>query len=138
MKLGKCCFTIEDAQASLNKSRKAILSSIQHLVAKNEIVSLANGFYVIVPPEYQILGCLPAEYFITYLMEYWKCDYYACLLTAAKYHGASHQAVMTFQVMIEQTRRSIICGKIKIKFITNKKLAYTPTQKIATRIRKKN
>ncbi len=131
---GKCCFSIEDAIAHLKKNRRAILSSIEHLVSKKEIVSPAKGFYVIVPPEYQILGCLPAEYFIPYLMEYWKCDYYACLLTAAKYHEASHQAVMVFQVMITGRRPAIVCGKIKVKFITNKSLANTPVQKIPTRM----
>lgn len=134
IKNGRCTFSIEDAIKRLNKSRKAVHSSIEHLVAKKELVSPAKGFYVIVPPEYQILGCLPAEYFIPYLMEYWKCKYYACLLTAAKYHGASHQAVMIFQVMIEGRRPPIICGKIRVKFITNKKLTETPMQKIATRM----
>src|SRR5215469_9302736 len=125
---GKCSFTIQQAQTAMGKSIKAIHSSIEHLLAKGKIASPAKGFYVIVPPEYQILGCLPAEYFIPYLMEYWKCNYYACLLTAAKYHGASHQAVMIFQVMIEKPRRPIVCGKIKIKFIANKNLADTPLQ----------
>ncbi len=134
IKNGRCTFTIEDALKQLNKSRKAVYSSIEHLVSKKVLVSPARGFYVIVPPEYQILGCLPAEYFIPYLMEYWKCKYYACLLTAAKYHGASHQAVMIFQVMVERHREAIVCGKIKIKFITNKKLVDTPTQKITTRM----
>lgn len=134
IKNGKCAFSIQEALQHLNKSRKAIRSSIEHLLAKKELASPAKGFYVIVPPEYQILGCLPAEYFIPYLMEYWKCNYYACLLTAAKYHGASHQAVMIFQIMVEKPRRPIICGKIKVKFITNKNLADTPSQKITTRM----
>jgi len=127
IKHGKCAFCVTDAMIALKiKSRKTIYSSIEHLVAKKELVSPARGFYVIIPPEYQILGCLPAEYFIPYLMEYWKTKkYYACLLTAAKYHGASHQAVMVFQVMIEGRRPPIICGKINIKFITNKNLSNT-------------
>lgn len=134
MKHGKCTFVIEDAITKLHKSRKAILASIEHLLVKGELSSPANGFYVIVPPEYQILGCLPAEFFVPYLMKYWKKDYYACLLTAAKYHGATHQAVMTFQVMIDHPRPLIICGKIKIKFIANKKLSQTPTQIISTKM----
>lgn len=134
MKNGKCTFSIEDAKSKLHKSKKAILASIGRLLKKGELASPAKGFYVIVPPEYQILGCIPAEYFIPYLMEYWHIDYYACLLTAATYHGASHQAVMVFQVMINKPRPPIICGKIKINFITNKKLSNTPTQKIATRM----
>lgn len=135
MKNGKCTFSVGDAMAALKiKSRKAIYSSIEHLVAKKELVSPAKGFYVIVPPEYQILGCLPAEYFIPYLMEHWKAKYYACLLTAARYHGASHQAAMIFQVMIDGRKSPIVCGKVKVKFIANKNLANTPTQQISTRM----
>lgn len=134
IKHGRCSFSIEDAKTQLDKSRKAIQSSIEHLLAKGELASPAKGFYVIVPPEYQILGCIPAEFFIPSLMEYWNINYYACLLTAAKYHGASHQAVMIFQVMVEKPRPPIVCGKIKVKFVTNKSLLQTPTQKIPTRM----
>lgn len=134
IKHGRFTFSIEEAVQALHKSRKAVQLSIEHLVAKKELVSPAKGFYVIVPPEYQVIGCLPAEYFVPSLMEYWKCEYYACLLTAAKYHGASHQAVMIFQVMVDRPKRPIICGKVKIQFVTNKNLFNTPTQKIATRM----
>jgi predicted transcriptional regulator of viral defense system len=134
IKNGRCSFTLEHAQTTLNKSRKAILSSIEHLLAKKELASPARGFYVIVPPEYQILGCIPADHFIPELMQYWQCDYYACLLTAAQYHGASHQAVMIFQVMVKERRRPISCGKVRIKFIKNKNLADTPTQQVNTRM----
>ncbi len=130
---GKCSFTVKQAQSALNKSSNAIHSSIKHLLIKNELASPAKGFYVIVPPEYQILGCLPAEYFIPYLMEYWQCPYYSGLLTAARYHGATHQAVQVFQVMIEgQTKPQILCGKVKIRFIANRHLAETPIQSIST------
>lgn len=134
IKHGGCSFSIEDAETKLHKSRKAIQSSIEHLLAKGELVSPAKGFYVIVPPEYQILGCIPAEFFIPSLMQYWNINYYACLLTAAKYHGATHQAVMIFQVMVEKPRPPIVCGKIKVKFIANKNLLQTPTHQISTRM----
>jgi hypothetical protein len=58
---GKCSFTIQQAQATLNKSTEAIYSSAKHLLTKNELATPAKRFYVILPPEYQILGCLPAE-----------------------------------------------------------------------------
>ncbi|MBS0359428.1 MAG: type IV toxin-antitoxin system AbiEi family antitoxin [Proteobacteria bacterium] len=130
---GKCSFTIHQAQSATSKSLKAIYSSIEHLLAKGELATPAKGFYVIVPPEYQILGCLPAEQFIPYLMEYWQSSYYVGLLTAARYHGATHQAVQVFHVMIEgRSRPQIICGKVKIRFIANRHLAETPVQTIST------
>lgn len=132
VKHGKCCFTLDQAQITLQKTRKAILSSIEHLLAKGELASPAKGFYIIVPPEYHGLGCIPAEQFIPYLMEYWGYRYYAGLLTAAAYHGASHQAVQVFQVMIDNRRPLLVCGKIRVQFITNSHLTKTSTQNIST------
>src|SRR3990167_7766201 len=130
---GKCSFTINELKDRLGKTSKAIRSSLAHVIAKGWVAKPARGFYVIVPPEYQVLGCLPAEHFLPYLMAYWQCDYYACLLTAARYHGATHQAPQVFQVMINaRTRPPISCGKVSIRFIANHHLSETPTQKITT------
>jgi predicted transcriptional regulator of viral defense system len=129
---GKCTFTIDEAQKELGKSRAAITSSIEHLRKQKKVASPARGFYTIVMPEYRIYECLPAEYFIPYLMEYWQIQYYACLVTAASYHGASHQQPQIFQVMVEQYRKPIVCGKVKVEFIANKYLGLHPTQKFTT------
>lgn len=131
---GKVCFTLDEAVATLNKSRKAIIASIAHLTIKKELVSPADGFYIIVPAEYRTLGSIPVEQFIPYLMKYWNCNYYAALLTASRYNGASHQAPLVFQVMIDKRRSSNIlkCGKINIQFIVNRHLSVTPIQKIMT------
>jgi predicted transcriptional regulator of viral defense system len=129
---GKCYFALDDAEKVLGKTRKAILSSIEHLAAKKEIAVPAKGFYVIVPPEYRVLGCIPPEHFIPYLMRYWGHRYYAGLLTAARYHGASHQAAQVFQVMTDIRCPPIHCGKVRIQFITNRHLLNTPVKTIST------
>lgn len=117
----------------MGKSRKVVQSSIEHLLAVGELATPAKGFYVIVPPEYHVLGCLPAEYFIPYLMEYWNCRYYVGLLTAASYYGAAHQAVQVFQMMMaERAKRPIVCAKVKINFIGHRQLAEIPVQTIST------
>ncbi len=129
---GRCCFSLDEAEASLEKSRKNIILSIEHLKKRQEIASPAKGFYVIVTPEYQRYGCLPPEYFIPYLMDYWQDNYYAGLLTAAAYHEASHQAAQVFQIITEKKRREIRCGKVRVQFITKHSLIDIPTQKIST------
>lgn len=129
---GKCYFTSEQAANELDKPKGAIISAAARLIHHGEIASPAKGFYVILPPEYRILGCLPPEQFIPYLMECWAVPYYVGLLTAARYHGATHQAVQTFQVMLEKKHDPIRCGKISIQFIANAALKNTPTQTIAT------
>lgn len=88
---GRCCFSLDEATKALGKKRALVVKAINHQKKLERIASPAKGFYVIVSPEYRIYSCLPAEYFIPYLMQYWKQDYYAGLLTAALYHGASHQ-----------------------------------------------
>lgn len=129
---GKCYFTTHQAIKELAKSRNAIISAAARLIHLGKIASPAKGFYVILPPEYRALGCLPPEHFVPYLMEYWTSPYYVGLLTAARYHGATHQAVQTFQVMVEKKHRAITCGKVTVQFIVNSALKNTPTQMIAT------
>jgi predicted transcriptional regulator of viral defense system len=90
------------------------------------------GFYVIIPPEYQSLGCLPADYFFPYLMEYHQTPYYAALLTAARYYGAAHQSSPIFQVMSPKHLLDIQCGKLSVQFIINKNLNENPVPKIET------
>ena len=75
---------------TLGVSAAAARQALSRLAAKREIASPARGFYVVVPPEYRRLGCLPADQFIPSLMEHRKIPYYVALLSAAQYHGAAH------------------------------------------------
>lgn len=130
---GQRAFTSDNALEVLKISRSALNSQAHRLKKSGDLASPAKGFYVIVPPEYQTWGCLPAEDFIPLLMKHWQIPYYACLLTAAKYHGASHQAVQRFYVMLNQQKRPVLCGKIMVEFIQNKYLDQTPTQLLTVR-----
>ncbi|MDT8422263.1 MAG: type IV toxin-antitoxin system AbiEi family antitoxin [Desulfuromonadales bacterium] len=87
-----------------------------------------RGFYVIVPPEYRSLGCLPAEQLIPDLMSCLGEQYYAGLLSAAEYHGAAHHRPQIFQVVVTKPRRSILCGKVKIDFVVRKNAQDIETQ----------
>jgi predicted transcriptional regulator of viral defense system len=127
---GYCSFTSNQAQEALGSSEIAIRASIRRLKKKGELAQPINGFYVIVPPEYRVIGCRPAEHFITELMEYIGAPYYIGLLSAAQYYGAAHHRPQQFQIITNQKRRPITCGQVKIVFITNKDAAETPTQKI--------
>lgn len=129
---GRSYFTSQEISSLLKISRNAANCALYRLKKRGDIVSPARNLYLIVPPEYQILGCLPAEHMIPILMSYWKIDYYVCLLSAARYHGATHQAIQRFYVMVKNQRRSIKCGKISVHFVVNKNLLTTPTQQITT------
>lgn len=129
---GQCTFSIDDLKAATNKGHKAIYSAIDRLRSEGKLASVAKGFYVIISPEYRILGCLPAEQFVPPLMKFWKLDYYVGLLSAARYHEASHQAPQVFQVVTTKQKNDIVIGRIKVQFIFKKNLSNTPIEKIAT------
>jgi predicted transcriptional regulator of viral defense system len=129
---GYCCFTFPQVKEALGVSDMAVRATLRRLKQKGELAHPLSGFYVIVPPEYRVLGCRPAEHFIHDLMEHIKAPYYVGLLSAAQYHGAAHHRPQQFQVITTQKRRPITCGRIKIVFITKKNAEQAPTQNFNT------
>ena len=113
---------------ALGVSPTAARASLNRLYRQGAIASPARGFYVIVPPEYRSLGCLPADQFVPVLMEGLRLRYYAGLLTAAQYHGAAHQRPQAFQVFLEKRRLPIACGSVRVMFMIRKRLPEVPTQ----------
>lgn len=132
-KRGYCFFTTAEADKALGASKDAVQRAIGRAQKQGELASPLRGIHLIVPPEYRDLGCLPAEQFIPELMEFLATPYYVCLLSAAQYHGAAHQRPQVFQVMVEKRRRPIVCGKVRVEFITNKNIAKAPVQQFNTR-----
>lgn len=129
---GRYCFTSRDVGEALGLSRDAVKLALNRLRRKGEVASPARGFYVIVPPEYRALGCLPADQFIPALMAQSKTPYYAGLLSAAQYHGAAHHRPQEFQVMLGKPRRPIECGKVRVVFHVRKHIIAVPVQHINT------
>lgn len=129
---GRYHFTSADAQSALGTSGAAAKLALNRLAKQGAIASPARGFYVIVPPEYRSLGCLPADQFIPALMKRLGLAYYAGLLSAAQYHGAAHHRPQEFQVMLSKSRRPIACGAVRIAFMARKRLGEVPLQRINT------
>jgi predicted transcriptional regulator of viral defense system len=129
---GQFLFSSEDARAALGVSAPAAKVALNRLAQRGLISSPARGFYVIVPPEYHSLHCLPPEQFVPTLMDRLGLRYYAGLLTAAEYHGAAHQRPQEFQVCLEHTRRSLGCGRVRVGFIARKLLKTVPTHSVNT------
>jgi predicted transcriptional regulator of viral defense system len=127
---GRHHFTAADAQAALGGT--AAKFALSRLARNGLITSPARGFYVIVPPEYRAIGCLPADQFIPALMKQLNLPYYAGLLTAAQYHGAAHQRPQEFQVFLEKKHLPIACGKVKVAFMVRKRLRDVPVTNLNT------
>src|SRR3990167_9971413 len=129
---GYCCFTYAQVKEALGVSDIAARAALRRLKQKGKLAHPLSGFYVIVPPEYRVLGCRPADHFIHDLMQFINAPYYVGLLSAAQYHGAAHHRPQQFQVITNQKRRPIVCGRVKIVFITKKDATDTPTQSFNT------
>lgn len=129
---GYCSFTYPQVKEALGVSDIAVRAALRRLKQKGELAHPLSGFYVIVPPEYRILGCRPADQFIHDLMQFINAPYYVGLLSAAQYYGAAHHRPQQFQVITNQKRRPITCGQIKIVFITKKEIEHTATENFNT------
>jgi len=132
MQAGRYLFSSVDAALALGTSAEATKLALYRLRLKGEIASPGRGVYVIVPPEYRSLGCLPADQFIPALMAHANAAYYAGLLTAAQYHGAAHHRPQEFQVMVEKARRPIECGRVRVGFHVRNRLSEVPMQHVNT------
>ncbi|HEX9731179.1 MAG TPA: type IV toxin-antitoxin system AbiEi family antitoxin [Thermoanaerobaculia bacterium] len=129
---GRYTFTAAQAQAELGGSEVAVQAALRRLRKKGEIAMPTRGFYVIVPPEYRQLGCLPAAEFVPELMAYLDAPYYAGLLTAAQIHGAAHHKPQVFQVVTNRNRRPLGAGRVRVVFIAKANLEATPTTEVVT------
>ena len=126
---GRYHFTSSEVRSALGVSEAAARQALSRLAAKGEIASPARGFYVIVPPEYRRLGCLPADQFIPALMVHRNTRYYVGLLSAAQYHGAAHHRPQEFQVVVEGNRPAIVCGDVRVVDEGQTVLIYCPLRK---------
>jgi len=129
---GRYHFAPCEVQSALGVSADAAKLALNRLAKQKLIASPARGFHVILPPEYQSLGCLPADQFIPSLMKHLNLPYYAGLLSAAQYHGAAHQRPQEFQVFLAKNRRPIACGGVRVDFMARKRLADVPVQTFNT------
>jgi predicted transcriptional regulator of viral defense system len=118
-------FTTEEALQALGGSAPAVRAALRRMKDKGHLASPHRGFYIIVPPEYRRLGCLPPEQFVPQLMEHLEKPYYVGLLSAAERLGAAHQRPQIFQVLVESARRSIACGRVQVGFIVRRDMEQT-------------
>ena len=99
---GNYTFTHDEvAQAFPGMSAGSIARALTREVSKGRIMSPLRGFYVIVPDEYVLRGAVPQSFYLDDMMHHLGRKYYVALLSAASYHGASHQVPLRFSVMIE-------------------------------------
>ena len=129
---GRYHFTSLEARSALGVSAAAAKLALNRLAKQGLVASPARGFYVIVPPEYRSLACLPADQFIPALMQQLNLPYHVGLLSAAQYYGAAHHRPQEFQVFVGKSHRPIRCGAVRVVFMLRKHLQDVPTQSFNT------
>lgn len=129
---GRYHFSTNELAEELGVSSAAARASLRRLDRKGLVATPHRDFHVVLPPEHQSLGCLPAEEFVPQLMERLGTPYYAALLTAARLHGAAHQAPQVFQVVVPKNRLQVHCGRVHVAFVARQNAAAMPTIRVNT------
>ena len=119
---GRMVFTAEEAERALGVGRGAFLDAAERLQRRKALLRPRQGFYVVVPPQYASWGAPPPAWYIDALMRREGQAYYVGLLKAAELHGATHQAVMEFQVISNKRLPRIRAGRNLIVFYFRKEM----------------
>ncbi len=117
---GRTVFTAEEAEQALGVGRGAFLDAAERLQRRKALLNPRQGFYVVVPPQFASWGAPPPAWYIDALMRDEGRAYYVGLLKAAELHGATHQAVMEFQVISAKRLPKIRAGRNLIVFYFRK------------------
>ncbi len=117
---GRTVFTAEEAEQAIGVGHGAFLDAAERLQRRKALLNPRQGFYVVVPPQYASWGAPPPAWYIDALMHYEGQAYYVGLLKAAELHGATHQAVMEFQVISAKRFPKIRAGRNLIVFYYRK------------------
>ena len=129
---GSYHFTTSSAIKAVGGNPPAVRAQLRRLKRQGLIAEPVRNFHVIVLPENQRLGCLPAEHFIDQLLKIWGEPYYVCLLSAAERHGAAHQRPQATQVMVCRNRQTVTCGQVRIEFVARGDLDKMPVTRFNT------
>lgn len=129
---GRYDFASREVQSALGVSADAVKLALNRLAKQKLVASPSRGFWVIVPPEYRSLGCLPADQFVPALMKRAQEAYYVGLLSAAQYYGAAHQRPQALSVVLAKNRAPIQCGMVRVDFVARKRVAEVPLQSFNT------
>ena len=122
---GRSLFTAVEAEEQLAIGHRSFLDASERLQRSGKLLRPRQGFYVIVPPQYAAWGAPPPTWFIDALMRWEGEPYYVALLKAAELHGATHQAVMQFQVVCGKRLPEIRAGRSLIVFYFRRAMALT-------------
>lgn len=121
---GRVSFTSKQAREKLGITNRTFLKAAERLQKQKMLLNPRHGFYVAVPPQYLSWGAAPPAWYIDALMRHEARPYYVGLLKAAELHGATHHAVMEFQVITDKQIPKIRAGRSIIVFYYRKDFSH--------------
>jgi len=124
---GQVVFSSAQAQQALGIAKGALLDAAEKQQRKRHLFKPRRDFYVIVPPQFLTWGAPPPSWYIDALMRHERQPYYVGLLKAAELHGATHQAVMAFQVVTNKRLPQIKAGRSVLTFHYRKDMSAITT-----------
>ena len=127
---GRYTFTRTEVMTALNLTRKAFNRVAGRMSSKNRIARIHGEFCIVVPLEHAAVGVIPADWFIVELMRHLGRPFYVGTLSAAEYHGASHQRSQNYQVVTDRPVRPIACRGMGIRFFVKRDVSKPPVQQI--------
>lgn len=121
---GRHAFSLSEFRTTFpDLSNAAVKLSLNRLTKKGKVLSVHQGYYIIIPPQYAVRGILPPAHFIDGLMGYMNRPYYVGLLSAAALHGAAHQQPQEYFVITNfPALRPTNKKGIKINYVSKKEI----------------
>ena len=113
---GRIVFTAGEAERALRIGHRSFLDSAERLQRVGKLLCPRQGFYVVVPAQYHTMGTPPLTWYIDALMQSENQPYYVGLLKAAEILGATHHAVMQFQVICGKRLPELRLGRTLVAF----------------------
>jgi predicted transcriptional regulator of viral defense system len=120
---GRITFTRDEAITALGITEAAFLKAAARLQKQKKLLNPRQGFYVVVPPQYMSWEAPPPNWYVEALMRHEGRPYYVGLLKAAELHGATHHAVMEFQIITDRQLPKIRAGRSWLTFYFRKDMA---------------
>ena len=115
-------FSWDELKADISKTDIALRHELVRLSRKKEIITLRQGFYLILSPRYKTFARLPLELYGEKLFKFLGKPYYIAFFSAAAFHGASHQQVQQSYLMTKIPNiRDIKKGNIYLNFSATSK-----------------
>ena len=114
---GRAYFSRSEAIGAFGVKPTALSAAITRAVKLRRLTIPRHGFYLILRPEDRTAGAPDPVKWIDPLMKHQGIDYRVSLLSAAAFHGSSHQASMVFQIIAPRQLRDIHLGRHRLQFL---------------------